>query len=71
MKTLAITLAAALALSGCAAFCDKNDANCINKANAAAAGFAAGAVAVLAGALAAQASRPVVVCNRWGRCWYE
>lgn len=60
MKTL-IALGLAISLSGCAAFCEPADINCINKANAVSAGIAAGAVAVLAGAAAYEASRPVYV----------
>lgn len=65
-----------VAMTGCAAFCDSYDQGCINRANAVAAGMAAGGVAVMAGAAAYAASRPVyvapaptvvVVCrNPWG-----
>jgi hypothetical protein len=61
MKNLLIAGLLAVSLSGCAAFCDSNDIGCINKQNAIAAGIAAGGLAVLAGAAAYEATRPVYV----------
>jgi hypothetical protein len=58
---LIFALALAASLSGCAMFCNSDDIGCINKANAISAGIAAGGVAVLAGAAAYAASRPVYV----------
>ncbi|SAL88079.1 hypothetical protein AWB68_08648 [Caballeronia choica] len=57
MKRLILAAALALiaSLSGCAAFCDSNDAACINKANAVSASIAAAGVATL-GAAAAYAA---------------
>jgi hypothetical protein len=74
MKNLIIVALLAASLTGCAAFCNPNDAGCINKANAVSASVAAGGLALLAGAAAVAASRPVyyepvyVVPVR--RCYY-
>jgi hypothetical protein len=60
MKLLfALTLVASL--SGCAAFCNSEDYGCIAKQHAIAEQAGAGALAVLAGAAAYQATRPVYV----------
>ena len=79
MKRLILAAALALiaSLSGCAAFCDSNDAGCINKANAVSASIAAAGVATLGAAAAYAAAqpqpvvyvpvRPVYYC-RWPYC---
>lgn len=60
MKTI-LALALAASLSGCAAFCNSEDYGCIAKQHAIAAQVAAGSAALLAGAAAYQATRPVYV----------
>lgn len=70
---LAALLALVASLSGCAAFCDSSDYNCINKQHAIAAGVAAAGMATLGAAAAYQASRPVYVAPvvyvcRWPYC---